>query len=449
MKPSLKNTLEYAFKNVDFYKQDKYKKILSENRGKLDHILLSRLPIIDGNYFLNDFYRFIPSNPNSYIFDFETSGSSGTPKNIPVDVNFVNDYVTGVINIFNDILNGAPKFYINIAPPKPAISGVLMSRLVELVNGIEFVPGPGQRILDVLRNVYAVYSNHENMGKKVNIMAISSLLFREVYSLNKDELDELKNLTNSLDVYVLLAGEPVDFNRVKLLQKMFNTKGVIDLIGTTEGASGYRFYSYNNIINNNDPGYEFIMNDYNVHYSIFDGNKLLELNNKNVGEKGELTITQKSRKNKTICPLINYNMKELVIFRGFYKGKPKFEFIGRSNKLTNFSVSKLNDNIIDDVIAGAILNYDVGEGYAEITRENGLDKLLFHFYKKGFNGDKNSIKSFLENALSNHEMELSYVIKNKLGLIDIDITDKKEDIPFYVQKGKSIRLMDKRGIEHY
>ena len=46
-------------------------------------------------------------------------------------------------------------------------------------------------------------------------------------------------------------------------------------------------------------------------------------------------------------------------------------------------------------------------------------------------------------------MELSYVIKNKLGLIDIDITDKKEDIPFYVQKGKSIRLMDKRGIEHY
>ncbi|MEM0143296.1 MAG: hypothetical protein QXL94_05020 [Candidatus Parvarchaeum sp.] len=449
METNVFNTVDYATKYVDFYKDEKYKYIKNVKKKDLNKLLLD-IPLIDGSsFYLDNFYKFIPSENDSYIFNFQTSGSSGKPKNIPMTEYYMGEYAISVLDMLKKIMGRLPLFYINIAPPKPAVSGVIMGKMAEIGKGIELVPGPGQKLIDLLRDIDAIYSNGNHKDNSIIIMSIASLLFREVYNLNSEETKELNDITEKFDLYLLLGGEPLDMNRAKLIHKLFKSKGVIDFMATTEGASGYRLYTNKQLEKDTDPGYGFIMNNKNIEYYLFDGKQLCNIDEKSAGKKGELVITQKSGKNKPMCPLINYNIKESVEIIGVKDGRIELEFLGRTNKVTGFGVSKLNDNIIDDVIAGTMLRYNLGEGYAEITREKGLDKMLFHFFKDNFTGDINEVKSSLEERLSKKEMELDYTIKNKLGFIEVDIVEDKSKIPFYTQKGKATRLVDSRKIEHY
>ncbi|MEM3829798.1 MAG: hypothetical protein QXP36_11370, partial [Conexivisphaerales archaeon] len=243
MAKSVLNTLRYARKNVPFYQGDSYKELDGVNRNNLESVLES-LPMIDGNYFYPDnFYKFIPYN-SKYVSIFNTSGSSGKPKFIPLTGYFFKEYIkTGIKAIFDNLgLFERPAYQINIGAPRPAISGVGMSKIAELSGGIEFSLGPGQRIIDLIRNIDYIHSSTKGRNNKVVIMAYSSMLFREYYSLNEQERDYLKEFSNRYDLYLSVSAETTDLNRAMLLFKFYGAKKIADYLAATETIAGIRVY---------------------------------------------------------------------------------------------------------------------------------------------------------------------------------------------------------------
>ncbi|MCW1292942.1 MAG: hypothetical protein OH318_00925 [Candidatus Parvarchaeota archaeon] len=454
MAKSVLNTLRYARNNVPFYQGDSYKALDKVNKNNLESVLES-LPIIDGSYFYEDnFYKFIPYNSDSnnpaHISIFNTSGSTGKPKFIPLTGYFIEEYAkTGVKAIFDNLgLFERPTYQIVIGAPRPAISGVEMSKITELSGGIEFSLGPGQRIIDLLKNIDSIHSSTKGRNSKVIIMAYPSILFREYYNLNEQERDYLKEFSNRYDLYISLGAETTDLNRAMLLFKFYGAKKIADYLAATETPAGIRVYDEDSF-KNPERVRGFIMYDDHIDYHIAGKDYFIPLKPKYIGKEGELVITHKSDKNKPIAPLIKYNMHEGVRLIDFVNGRAVLMFLGRTNKVSQFGVSKLNSDIVDSVIAGAVLNYNLGEGYAEIVRDNGLDVLIFHLYKNNFNGTKEEVKSFIEESLSKKEMELQHTLANKLARVEVVLEDSKDKIPFYKERGKSTRLVDNRGLSHY
>lgn len=450
------NTLRYVRQKVPFYQGDSYKVLDKVNKNNLEYVLES-LPIIDGSYFYEDnFYKFIPynlysnnpynlylySNKPPYISIFKTSGSTGKQKNIPVSGYYIEEYAkTGVKAIFDNLgLFERPAYQIVIGAPRPAISGVVMSKITELSGGIEFSLGPGQRIIDLLRNIDSIHSSTKGRNNKVIIMAYPSMLFREYYNLNEQERDYLKEFSNRYDLYLSVGAETTDLNRAMLLRKFYGAKKIADYLSATEAIAGIRVYD-EDAFKNPERVKGFIMYDDHIDYRIVGKDYFIPLKPKYVGKEGELVITHKSDKNKPAL-LIKYNMHEGVRLIGFVdyvvpenKKRAVLMFLGRTNKIYGFGVSKLNSDIVDSVIAGAVLNYNLGEGYAEIIRDNGLDVLVFHLYKNKFNGTKEEVKSFIEESLSKKEMELQYTLANKLARVEVVLEDSKDKIPFYRERG--------------
>lgn len=447
------NTLGYARNNVPFYQGDPYKELDKVNKNNLESVLES-LPIIDGSYFYKgNFYKFIPYNLDlndpAYIIILNTSGSTGEPKYIPLTKYFFEEYVkTGVKAIFDNLgLFERPAYQIVIGAPKPAISGAAMSKATELSGGIEFSLGPGQRIIDLLRIIDSIHSSTKGRNNKVIIMAYPSMLFREYYNLNEQERGYLKEFSNKYDLYLSVSAETTDLNRAMLLFKFYGAKKIADYLAATEAIAGIRVYD-EDAFKNPERVKGFIMYDDHIDYRIAGKDYFIPLKPKYIGKEGELVITHKSAKNKPIAPLIKYNMHEGVRLIDFVNGRALLMFLGRTNKVYGFGVSKLNSDIVDSVIAGAVLNYNLGEGYAEIVRDNGLDVLVFHLYKNNFNGTKEEVKSFIEESLSKKEMELQHTLANKLARVEVVLEDK-DKIPFYKERGKSTRLVDNRGLSHY
>ncbi|MGC8533697.1 MAG: hypothetical protein ACP5MV_03680 [Candidatus Parvarchaeum sp.] len=448
-KPEVKPVFEYALKNIDFYKSSSYSALKKFGHKNLEDTL-KNVPVISGESFLDDFYKFIP-DIRTNISLFQTSGSTGRPKVIPTSYKDIRLLGQSFVNMYEDLIGEMPYLTVNVAPPRPAISGIGMSSISELGNSIELNPGPGQGMLEILKKCDNIINSHKEMNKKILITSLPSLLFREVYNLDKEARKELASLISKNEVYIALGGEPLNLERSRLLYSFMPVKGIINLIASTERVCGSKFYTEETLKNKDTTDiFIFKVSRYNNEFGVYsDGKVYYPSNNKLKGLEGELLLTSKGLKGYDHMPLINYNTKEKVRFIGIDKDYMYLEFLGRTNKLVNFSVSKLDDIIIDDVLAFTSRKLNLGEGYAEITRESGLDKITFYFYKNEFNGSKEELINLILDKLSKEEMEIKYVLDKKLALLDAELVDK-DKIPFYdLKKLKSPKIMDKRGIEHY
>ena len=449
VKPNLKSVFGYALNNIEFYKSDAYKKLRDLNSKNLEDII-KYIPMISGDVFIDNFYKFIP-NVRASLSLFQTSGSTGKPKVIPVTNDDMKIYGQTFVNAYKKLLGDIPYININIAPPRPAISGVTMSSISEAGKSVELNPGPGQTVLDLLKKSNYILDSHPEVNKKILITGLPSILFREIYNLDEKSREELHSIARKNEIYIAVGGEPLNLERSRLLYSLLPIKGIIDLLASTERVCGSKFYSEEMLKSEEAQDTSmFTLYRYNNEFGIYsDGKAYYPSNNKLKGLEGELLLISKGLKGHDHVPLINYNTKEKVRFIGIDKDYIYLEFLGRTNKLVNFSVSKLDDIIIDDVLAFTSRKLNLGEGYAEITRENGLDKMTFYFYKNEFKGNKEDAINLILDKLSQKEMELKYVIDKKLASLDVEFVDK-DKIPFYdPKKIKSPKIVDKRGIEHY
>ncbi|MCL4397129.1 hypothetical protein M1494_02170 [Candidatus Parvarchaeota archaeon] len=448
-KPKVRPVFEYALKNIDFYKSSSYRALKNLDSKGLEYTF-KNVPVISGESFIDDFYKFIP-NIRTNISLFQTSGSTGKPKVIPATYEDIKILGEAFINMYQDLLGSMPYITVNIAPPRPAISGVGMSAISEFGNSIELNPGPGQGLLEILKKCDSILDSHSKMNKTILITGLPSLLFREIYNLDNKTREDLNNLACKNEIYIALGGEPLNLERSRLLYSLISVKGIINLLASTERVCGSKFYTEEMLKSERMPDTSiFKVSRYNNEFGIYsDGKVYYPSNSKLKGIEGELLLTSKGLKGYDHAPLINYNTKEKVRFIGIDKDYMYLEFLGRTNKLVNFSVSKLDDIIIDDVLAFASRKLNLGEGYAEITRENGLDKITFYFYRNEFKGSKEELLNLILDKLSKEEMELKYVIDKKLASLDAELVDK-DKIPFYdPKKLKGPKIVDKRGIEHY
>ncbi len=448
-KPNVKSVFEYALNNIEFYKSDSYKLLRNLSSKNLEDVI-SSVPIISGDIFIDSFYKFVPDK-HTNISLFQTSGSTGKPKVIPATYDDLELLGYTFLNMYKDLLGEMPDITINIAPPRPAISGIGMSFISQVGNCIELNPGPGQTILDILKKSNYILNSHSKLNKKILITGLPSILFRELYNLDEKSREELNHLASRNEIYIAAGGEPLNLERSRLLYSLIPVKGVLDLLASTERVSGSKFYSEEMLKGDGLKDISlFKLSRYNNEFGIYSGGKAYyPSNNKLKGLEGELLLVSKGLKGHDHVPLINYDTKEKVRFIGIDKDYIYLEFLGRTNKLMNFSVSKLDDIIIDDVLAFTSRKLKLGEGYAEITRENGLDKMTFYFYKNEFKGSKEEVMNLVLDKLSKEEMELKYVLDKKLASLDVELVDK-DKIPFYdPKKIKSPKIIDKRGIEHY
>ena len=448
-KPNSRYAFEYALKNIDFYKSDSYKALKNSGSKTLEDTL-KNIPIISGDVFLEGFYKFIP-NVRTNLSLFQTSGSTGKPKVIPTTYKDMEVLGRTFVNIYKDLVGEIPYLTVNISPPRPAISGVTMSAISEVGESVELNPGPGQSLLEIFKKCNDIINSHPTMNKKIFVTALPSLLFREIYNLDNQSRQELIDIVRKNEVYISVGGEPLNLERSKLLYSLIPIKGVLNFLASTERVCGSKFYSEEMLKSEGTQDTSiFKISRYNNELGIYsDGQVHYPSNNKLKGLEGELLLTSKGLNNCDCVPIINYNTKEKVRFLGIDKNYMYLEFLGRTNKLVNFSVSKLDDIIIDDVLAFTSRKLNLGEGYAEITRENGLDKMTFYFYKNEFKGNKEELVNLILEKLSKEEMELKYVLDKKLATLDVELVDK-DKIPFYdPKKFKSPKILDKRGIEHY
>ena len=449
-KPTVKSSLEYAIKNVDFYKSHDYILNIKNKRNKGMFDILSKLPIIEGEQFKEEFYKFIPRDKENEYLVF-TSGSTGTPKIIPVTRDDL--YLIGncFLDTYKNVLGNTPAIAINKLPPPPAISGLIMEQVSISGNILEIDPGPGQTILDSLRYSDEVINSNKYKNKKILLSVYPSAFFREFYSYDDKAKAEFKELSRRNELYLLLGGEALDLGRAKLLYSFFKPKGIIDILVSTERLFGYKFYDENELKGekyfDNRP---FRLLKYNNYFALLKDGKMYSLEDKkNKGLEGELIMTSKGLKGKPVMPFINYNTKEKVKFVDVDKNYLYLEFLGRTNRTFRFGVAKLNDILIDNVIASVVNGFNVGEGYCEIIRENGLDKLYFHFYHNNKHFDEQKLLRFINDKLAAQQMELKYTLDNKLAVLGVSL-EEKEKIPFYDSKiFKSTKIIDNRKIEHY
>ncbi len=447
-KPSIENTLKKA-REIAFYSEN-YK--LADFKNK--NVIISFLEnsrILTGEDFLDDnFYKFIPKDKANLSL-FLTSGSTGKPKIIPTTYDDLNLFGYGFHLIYQEVLGEDPSIIFNIAAPRPAISGAVLSSSITHSNAIEIDQGPGQNIFDLFVYADKILGANPNLNKKILLIGFPSLLFRQIYGLDEEKRRKLREIASKNEVYALIGGEPSDIERSRLLHKFLPMKGLINFLASTERLTGYKFYP-ESLLNDDTlkDTYVFKLGRYGNEFGILsDGKLIYSLDDEKKGLSGDLIVTNKCFKNKIHMPLINYNTKENVKFLGIDKDYVYLEFLGRSNKLINFSVSKLNDIIADNVIASTARRFNLGEGYAELTRENGVDKLTFYFYKNAFEGSKDKVLEYLISKLSEQEMEIKYVLEKKLGLLRLELTEK-DKIPFYDPKVlKSAKIVDKRGISAY
>ena len=448
-KPNVKSVFQYALNNIDFYKSDSYKPLKNLTSKNLEGVIRD-IPVISGDLFIDNFYKFIPDiRTNASLL--QTSGSTGKPKVIPVTYGDMEIFGRTFVNVYKELLGEIPYITINIAPPRPAISGITMSYISEIGKSIELNPGPGQTLLDLLKKSNYIIDSHPNINKKILISGLLSILFREIYNLDEKSREELNHTARKTEIYLSVGGEPLTLERCKLLYSLIPVRGVIDVLASTERVCGGKFYSEELLKSEGIPDISvFKLSRYNNEFGIYsDGKVYYPSGNKLKGLEGELLLTSKGLKGQDHVPLINYDTKEKVRFIDIDKDYMYLEFLGRTNKLVNFSVSKLDDIIIDDVLAFTSRKLNLGEGYAEITGENGLDKMTFYFYKNQFKGSKEEVINLILDKLSKEEMELKYVIDQKLALLDAELV-AKDRIPFYdPTKIKSPKIIDRRGIEHY
>lgn len=448
-KPVVKPVFEYALNRIDFYRSENYKALRNLDSKNLENTL-KNVPVISGDSFLDDFYKFIPDTRTS-ISLFQTSGSTGRPKVIPSTYKDMEIFSQAFINMYKDLLGEMPYLTVNVSPPRPAISGAAMSYISEMGNSIELNPGPGQGLVEILRKCDSILNSHPKMNKKILITSLPSLLFREIYNLDKKTREELNALVRKNEIYIGLGGEPLNLERSRLLYFLMPVKGVINILASTERICSSKFYTEDMLKSDDTRDISvFKVSRYNNELGIYSNSKVYyPSNNKSKGLEGELLLTSKGLKGYDHAPLINYNTKEKVRFVGIDKDYMYLEFLGRTNKLINLGVSKLDDIIIDDVLAFTSRKLNLGEGYAEITREDGLDKITFYFYKNEFKGSKEELINIILDKLSKEEMELKYVLDKKLASLDAELVDK-DKIPFYdPKKLKSPKIVDKREIEHY
>ncbi len=450
LRPSIKYSLLYAREHIDFYKSKDYADL--DKKSKNLEEMLDNLPIISGeSFFDNNFYNFVP-HKKAYISTFLTSGSTGKPKVIPATEDDLKLLSDTFLNAYYSVIKAVPSIFINIAPPRPAISGVGMSFITMGADSIEINPGPGQTLFDSLKYAESILLSHPEMNKKIILHGLPSLMFKNIYDLKPEESQLMKNIAEKLDIYVAVGGEALDLERGKLLYSLLPVKGIFNLLASTERVVGYKIYSEEDLKNESSKDKSvFKLMRYNNEFGVLSDNKLCYPGDGNEikGKTGELIITSTGFKGKNHVPLINYNMKEKVKFLDYDKDSVYMEFFGRTNKVTPFSVSKLNDLLIDNVLASTERKFGLGEGYTEITRENGLDKITFYFFKDKFNSDKKSLLDYVSEKLSEEEMEIKYVLEKKLGFLDVKLTDK-ESIPFYDKKTvKAPKIIDKRQLEHY
>ena len=448
-KPNVKSVFKYALNNIEFYKSGSYEHLRNLNSKNLEDVIKD-IPIISGEVFMNNFYKFIP-DIRTRVSLFQTSGSTGKPKVIPVTYDDMEIFGHTFVNVYKELLGEIPYITINIAPPRPAISGITMSSISEAGKSIELNPGPGQTLLDILKKGNDIIDSHPNMNKKIFISGLPSILFREIYNLDEKSREELNYLVRKNEIYIAVGGEPLNLERSKLLYSLMPVRGILNFLASTERICGSKFYSEEMLNSEDAPDTSvFKLSRYNNEFGIYSDSKVYyPSDNKLKGLEGELLLTSKGLKGQDHVPLINYDTKEKVRFIDIDKDYMYLEFLGRTNKLVNFSVSKLDDIIIDDVLAFTSRKLNLGEGYAEITGENGLDKMTFYFYKNQFKGSKEEVINLILDKLSKEEMELKYVIDQKLALLDAELV-AKDRIPFYdPTKIKSPKIIDRRGIEHY
>ncbi len=438
--------LEYASANVPLYSKKPYLEAVNKAKnGDLEEILKST-PIIDGSIFLSHYDDLIPLNKTPITVYF-SSGSTGKPKPIPRTYDQDIDYARGFIkSVIYPVMPNGMDIEINKGPPLPAISGRLMSVISMESKAIEFSQGPAQTIADLLRVIEKFDSNH---SKNILMLGFPSAVIREIYNLNESDKNYLKDVVNKLNLYVLVGGETLPYQRAKLLYNLLPSKTLIDFIGSSEGIVAYRVYTREELENDLVINKPFRFVSYNNLFMIktgLNGAEKLLTPKEAVGLEGELVITTKAREGAEYVPLINYNTKDLIKVTDVAEnGDIMGYYIGRADGIKRFGVGKLVEEMIVNTISDLINRYKVGEGYSVITRENGLDKATFYLDRGQFSGDPEELTKTIKSSLSSAQMEIAYSLEKELATIHVELLNK-DSIPFYKDRGKSKWLIDKREV---
>ncbi len=440
---SVDNTLKYALENVPFYRENKDAYDINKfNEKDLDSILL-KLPVIDQSIFNN--YKDLISDTGGGIL-FLTSGSTGKPKVIPKSHDSIRDQSFAFYDVQHNIENNYDIFgyyknslgkllsrfdiFISGLPPKPAVSGTIVSKYLEMLNSVEINKGPNSKILDLLLEAYPISNN-----RSVSLAAFPPSLLKEVYNSNDDEINHVKDLISKMNVYIGVGGDYVSPSRASLIKKLLGApSGLSITYASTEGLMGV------------GPNDEIIrLSGYNNHYLLRINNQLHKIDKTMIGKEGELILTTKVSSDGIYSPLINYNSMDIVKILDIVDYDLLIQYIGRSDNVVHFgSAAKLSGYLLDDVLSSLILKYNIGEGFFKLTQENGLDKLTLYTSKENFNGSKEDLVKSLKEQLSKREPELAYVLNEGLGYLGVEFVDRN-DIPSYQpNKYKNKILIDER-----
>jgi phenylacetate-coenzyme A ligase PaaK-like adenylate-forming protein len=439
-KLSLEEALEYAVDNVDFYSSKERYSIIKKE--KIDKNILTRLPVIDSSIF-KDPANLIPKN-NKYINVFLSSGSTGKPKKIPRSFYDTCNLANSLVIEIKNYVKGSPSTVLSMLPPKPAVSGYAGSLAVSALNAIEVNIGPGQTFVDALSIADYFSQNSNKKNNYLLIFGFPSNIFRDLYRYNKDDLDKIDEISRRNRIVILTGGESLTGERAKLFRKYIKYESIINFLASTEGVSATSFYTGEEI-DSGISAHSFKFSDYNNEAGLLTSEgKVIIPSIEDIGLEGELLLSSKIGKKQNSVPLINYRTGDNIKITGFSnEGNLEFRLLDRVDNIKRFRISKLNSQIVDEVIASSINKFGTREGYSELLRENGIDVLRFYLDKGSYNGDSETLLSYIKSSLASKEMELAYVINNDLAKVDLEIVDK-DKIPFYTDRGKTKRLIDKR-----
>ena len=322
--------IEYAYHNVDFYKN-----YFSNNNLKLKDFKklddIRKLPIIDKEIIKQNPKQFISKEyRNKKIFYRTTAGSTGQPLKIYFDQEFKSKDLANTF-FYMSIANGLdPLNYKSIRLYGDKIKINKNKKIFwKKISKNKYY----YSCYDINDKNIIYYFNHLNKFKPDYIHARPSSII-----LLCDSLDRINLKINFKIKCIFLDGEVLHFSQRKKIEKILDTK-IFLTYGHTEGSLlGYSCGKKNNI-----------------HFAHQVG--IVEIiNNKNKAAKyvGEVVVTGFNNK---VMPLIRYNTNDIAkLYKHTCKCKRKYVCASEITGRTNSYVFDKNRNKF--MVAPIIFNYN-------------------------------------------------------------------------------------------
>ncbi len=434
IRPSVRNTLLSCLNNIPFYDRPEYNAAIEKLRtGKsLDEVILG-LPETDGKMFATTASEsFVPKKPDYYVV-FQSSGTTGKPKRIYTSVSSISDYAKILTKMLT--VNGVKRgqFCVSALPREPAGSGYLVRECLKKIGIVDMPLWPWQTIYEILK--YADKTLPEN--SEIIVGAYASILLRNYYIMTDYEQKDFSRIIRKFKARLLVGGELINSERRAIIK---NTIGFSDLdviFGATEGIVGCESKNISD---------EFLLPGYNQHYLLksVEGDTYTLKTMK--GKTGELILNTKTRKGKNYgMVFLRYNTHDVFQVKDVLRdGSIIVKYLDRFDDIKKIGVARVTQNFFDEVIMRIGRTYGTKEWYAEITQTNGLDNVKFYVERGSYNGSDSDFESIIKKELRGSLIEFELMLKDSMVGVSAQIV-AKEQIPFYKEKFKAVRIVDLRS----